>query len=194
MVNGTSGLQVAVLNATESSSTLNSLHPLLPRVFHKMLFALNKDLDTSHKDVPLLSSLEENVPSLVMLDLLISSKVDGHMSKRIVNMAVERSSVILDCLFTKLSNNLLSGRRHFQECHSLSFLDKLLQGPLSLLHTSSSLFLLPHRFLSPISQLFPLSVSSLSSCSTYVWTSSSTGGTSQREEGCCGGCHPEELF
>ena len=135
MVNGNSDLQVTVLNATDSSSTLDSLHLLLlPKVLHKMLFAGNKDLDTSHKDVPLLSSLEETV--LVMLDLLISSKVDGHTSKRIVNMAVERSSVVMDCLSTKLSNNILSGRRSFQECRSLSFLDKSLQGLLSLLHTS----------------------------------------------------------
>ena len=128
MVNGNSGLQVAILNTTDSSSTLDSLHRLLlPKVLHKMLFVGNKDLDTSHKDMPLLSSLEENVLSLVMLDLLISSKVDGHTSKRIINMAVERSSVILDCLSTKLSDNLLSGWRSFQECRSLSFLDKLLQ-------------------------------------------------------------------
>ena len=83
MVNGNSGLQVTILNATDSSSTLDSLHPLLlPKVLHKILFTGNKDLDTSHKDVPLLtcSSLEENVLSLVMLDLLISSKVDGHTS------------------------------------------------------------------------------------------------------------------
>ena len=157
MVNGNSGLQVAVLNATDSSSTLDSLHRLLlPKVLHKMLFAGNKDLDTSHKDVPLLSSLEENVLSLVMLDLLISSKVDGHTSKRIFNMAVERSSIILDCLSTKLSDNLLSGPRSFQERRSLSFLDKLLQGPLSLLHTLSEVsgyFLLSLPLASP----FPLS-------------------------------------
>ena len=98
MVNGNSGLQVAILNATDSSSILDSLHRLLlPKVLHKMLFAGNRDLDTSHKDVPLLSSLEETVLSLVMLDLLISSKVDGHTSKRIINMTVERSSVVLDC-------------------------------------------------------------------------------------------------
>ena len=76
---------MTILNAMDSYSTLDSLHPLLlPKVLHKILFAGNKDLDTSHKDVPLLSSLEENVLSLVMLDLLISSKVDGHTSKRIV--------------------------------------------------------------------------------------------------------------
>ena len=34
-----------------------------------------------------------------MLDLLISSKFDGHMSKRIINMTVERSSVVLDFLY-----------------------------------------------------------------------------------------------
>ena len=118
MVNGNSGLQVTILNAMDSSFTLNSLHHLLlPKVLHKMLFSGNKDLDTSHKDVPLLSSLEENVLSLVMLDLLISSKVDGHTSKRIVDMVVERSSVVLDSLSPKLSNNILSGRRSFQECN-----------------------------------------------------------------------------
>ena len=157
MVNGNSGLQVAILNATDSSSTLDSLHRLvLPKVLHKMLFAGNEDLDTSHKDVPLLSSLEENVPSLVMLDLLISSEVDGHTSKRIVNMAVERSSVVLECLSPKLSDNLLSGRRSFQERRSLSFLDKPLQGPLSLLHTLSEVsgyFLLSL----PLAAPFPLS-------------------------------------
>ena len=63
MVNGNSGLQVTILNVTDSSSTLDSLHLLLlPKVLHKMLFVGNKDLDTSHKDMPLLSSLEENVP------------------------------------------------------------------------------------------------------------------------------------
>ena len=40
MVNGNSGLQVAILNAMDSSSTLDSLHSLLlPKVLHKMLFA-----------------------------------------------------------------------------------------------------------------------------------------------------------
>ena len=38
MVNGNSGLQVTILNATDSSSTLDSLHRLLlPKVLHKML-------------------------------------------------------------------------------------------------------------------------------------------------------------
>ena len=97
----------------------------------------NRDLDTCHKNVPLLSSLKENVPNLVMLDLLISSEFDGHKSKRIVNMAVERSSVVLDCLPSKLSINFLSGWRRFEKHHSLSFLDKPLHGQLSLLHTLS---------------------------------------------------------
>ena len=42
---------------------------------------------------------EQYILSLVMLDLLISSKFDGHMSKRIINMTVERSSVVLDFLY-----------------------------------------------------------------------------------------------
>ena len=150
---------MAILNATDSSFTLelDSLHCLvLPKVLHKMLSWGTRDLDTCHKDGPLLSSLKENVPSLVMLDLLISIEFDGHKSKRIVNMAVERSSAVLDCLPSKLSINFLSGRRGFQECRSLSFLDKPLQGPLSLLHTLSEVtgyFLLSL----PLATPFPLS-------------------------------------
>ena len=71
-------------------------------------------------------------------------------------MAVERSSVVLDCLPSKLSINFLSGWRRFQEHRSLSFLDKPLQGPLSLLHTLSEVsgyFLLSF----PLATPFPLS-------------------------------------
>ena len=49
MMNVNSGLQVTILNATDSSSTLDSLHSLLlPKVLHKMLFAGNKDLAHSY--------------------------------------------------------------------------------------------------------------------------------------------------
>ena len=49
LVNGNSGLQVTILNATDSSSILDSLHSLLlPKVLHKMLFAGNKDFARSY--------------------------------------------------------------------------------------------------------------------------------------------------
>ena len=58
------------------------------------MFAMENEVADS-----LVKFSEQYVLSLVMLDLLISSKFDGHMSKRIINMTVERSSVVLDFLY-----------------------------------------------------------------------------------------------
>lgn len=153
-VSTSSGLQVAIMNATDTSPSLDSLHRLLvPTTLSRMLFAGNEELTHTLIDMPLLNTLQENVPSLVMLDLLIGNKVEGHIAKKIVNMAVERSEAAIECLSPKINDNHLSGRRSFQERRSTVGQEKPPQGPLSLLHILSEVsgyFLLSVPFTTPI--------------------------------------------
>ena len=131
-------LQAAIMNATNHSPGLESLHRLLaPANIKEMLFAGNKDLEKTSFDMPLLSLLHNNVPSLIMLDILISRQIEGQTAKRIVNMAVTRSKVALEGLSPCVGDSHLSGRRSFQERKSSGGLEKPLQGPLGLLHTLS---------------------------------------------------------
>ena len=126
-------LQKAVLMASNKNPALESLHRLLvPTNLSKMLFAGNEELDQSCLDTPLLTSLSENVPSLVMLDLLISNDAKGQIAKKVINMAVSRSKTALECLPSKIADSHVSGRRRFQDGQ-----EKPLQGPLNLLHTLS---------------------------------------------------------
>ena len=150
---GAMALQAAILNATNLPA-LESLHRLLaPATIPKMLFAGNETLDHTSLEMPLLSLLSDSVPSLVMLDLLISNKIDGPTAKKIVNMAVERSSVALETLSPKLGDNHLGGRRSFQERHGSNSQEKPLQGPLCVLHTLSEVsgyFILSSPMASPL--------------------------------------------
>ena len=150
---GAMALQAAILNATNIPA-LESLHRLLaPTTIPKMLFAGNETLDHTSLEMPLLSLLSDNVPSLVMLDLLISNKIDGPTAKKIVNMAVERSKVALESLSPKIGDSHLGGRRSFQERHASNGQEKPLQGPLCILHTLSEVsgyFILSSPMISPL--------------------------------------------
>lgn len=133
--NDSMALQVAVLNASDKNPALESLHRLLvPTNLSKMLFAGNEELNHAPtSEIPLLLSLTENVPSLVMLDLLVSNNVKGQIAKRVINMAVGRSKTTLEGLPPK--DSLVGGRRSFQDRSNGQ--EKPLQGPLGLLHTLS---------------------------------------------------------
>jgi zinc finger FYVE domain-containing protein 26 len=141
--NQSQALQAAILNASDHYPSLESLHRLLvPTTLSKMLFAGNEEIDSASLDTPLLESLTQNVPSLVMLDLLISNKINGQTAKKIVKMAVDRSMVALDSL---PSDSHTSGRRSYQE-RSASQDKPSPRGPLSLLLTLSEVsgyFILP---------------------------------------------------
>ncbi len=84
-------LQVAIVNATNSSVALESLHRLLaPSSINRMLFSGDELLEKAAKESHRLQVLSENVPTLVMLDIVCSSKVDGRVAKRVIELATER--------------------------------------------------------------------------------------------------------
>ena len=132
---GALSLQTAILNATNQSPALESLHRLLvPSTITQMLFAGNQELEKSSMDTPLLSLLRENITAITMLDILVSNHIIGQTAKSIVNMAVGRSRVVLDTLSPKVSDSHVSGRRSFKERNGA---EKPIQGPIGVLHIIS---------------------------------------------------------
>ena len=90
-------LQVAIMNATNSSVALESLHRLLaPTSINQMLFSGDEQLEKAAQDSVLLKTLVEHVPTLVMLDIVCSSKVDGQVAKRIIELAASRCQPVLE--------------------------------------------------------------------------------------------------
>lgn len=85
-------LQVAILNATSSSGPLDCLHRLLVSAdINRMLFSGDEQLEKVAQESAILRGLSDHVQALIMLDLVCSSRVDGQLAKRIVEMAVSRS-------------------------------------------------------------------------------------------------------
>ena len=85
-------LQVAILNATSSSGPLDCLHRLLVSAdINKMLFSGDEQLEKVAQESALLRGLSDHVQALIMLDLVCSSRVDGQLAKRILEIAVSRS-------------------------------------------------------------------------------------------------------
>ena len=85
-------LQVAILNATSSSGPLDCLHRLLVSAdINRMLFSGDEQLEKVAQESAILRGLSDHVQALIMLDLVCSSRIDGQLAKRIVEMAVSRS-------------------------------------------------------------------------------------------------------
>lgn len=125
-------LQAAILNATSSSEPLDCLHRLLaPSNISKMLFSGDKELEKVAVDSALLRRLSDHVPSIIMLDLVCSGKVEGRVAKRIVEEAVSRSQDVVQSLYSrgasmhKLKRSLSNGGTS----------EGLANGPFLLLHT-----------------------------------------------------------
>ena len=125
-------LHVAIANATNSSSALESLHHLLaPSSLHRMLLSGHEQLERSAQDAATLPILIEHVPTLVMLDIVCSTRIKGQVVKRIVEEASSRCQPILESLFTKSHTGSQRTKRS-----SLSY-DATLPGPFSLLQLFS---------------------------------------------------------
>ena len=127
-------LQVAIMNATNSSVALESLHRLLaPSSINRMLFSGDEHLEKVAQESGTLRVLVEHVPTLVMLDLVCSTKVDGQIAKRIIELAAGRCRPALE---TRHLHGALtkkpSADRKWSQPHELS-----LSGPFSLLLTLS---------------------------------------------------------
>ena len=128
-------LQVAIMNAANSSFALESLHRLLaPSSINRMLFSGDEHLEKVAQESVSLRMLVEHVPTLVMLDLVCSTKVDGQIAKRIIELAAGRCRPALETmhLHAALAPRKPSTNRKWSQPHQLS-----LGGPFSLLLTLS---------------------------------------------------------
>ena len=123
-------LHVAIANATSSTSALESLHHLLaPSSLQHMLLSGDDQLQRAAQDSATLQVLIEHVPSLVMLDIACSTRMDGHLAKRIIEEATNRCQPILEPFTVSHS-----GSRRISPNKKLSLhYDVNLPGPFSLL-------------------------------------------------------------
>ena len=124
-------LQVAIANATSSSSALESLHHLLaPSSLHHMLLSGDDQLERAAQDSTTIQVLIEHVPTLVMLDIVCSTRVDGQVAKRIIEEASGRCQPVLESLTVQAR----SASRRFSSSRKWSLNhDIILPGPFSLL-------------------------------------------------------------
>lgn len=127
-------LQVAIMNATSSSIALESLHRLLaPTSINQMLFSGDEQLEKAAQDSVLLKTLMEHVPTLVMLDIVCSSKVDGQVAKRIIELAASRCQPVLEAPHTR--GDLV----HRKQVRVSQTHDVPLRGPFPILLTFSDI-------------------------------------------------------
>ena len=127
-------LQVAIMNATNSSIALESLHRLLaPTSINKMLFSGDEQLEKTAQDSALLKTLVEHVPVLVMLDIVCSSKVDGQVAKRIIELAAGRCQAVIETL------HMRGDHGHRKPARVTQTHDVSLRGPFSILLTFSDI-------------------------------------------------------
>lgn len=149
-------VQAAVLSAQNTSPNIDPLHRLLaPANIQDIVFAGNPNLAKSSLDLPLISVLLDNTPSLIMLDILATYHIQGQTAKNIINKSVNRSKDALEGLSPKIRDSHPGGRRSYQERKPGVGLDKPLLSPLGLLH-----------LLSEVSGYFILSSSPLTDQST----------------------------
>ena len=129
-------LHVAIANATSSSSALESLHHLLaPSSLHRMLLSGDEHLERAAQGSATLHTLSQHVPSLVMLDVVSSTKTEGQVARRIVEEASGRCQSVLESLSTTKPR---SGSRRFSSGKKTSVQhDISLPGPFSLLQIFS---------------------------------------------------------
>ena len=127
-------LQVAIMNATNSSAALENLHRLLaPTSINKMLFSGDEQLEKAAQDSALLKTLVEHVPVLVMLDIVCSSKVDGQVAKRIIEIATGRCQGVIETL------HLRGDLGHRKPARVTQTHDVSLRGPFPILLTFSDI-------------------------------------------------------
>ena len=121
-------LHIAIANATNSTSVLESLHHLLaPTSLHRMLLSGDSHLERATHDSTALQILTEHVPTLVMLDIVCSSRVSGQMVKRIVEEASSQCQPVLESLTVKSHSGVRRSTK--TSAHQ----DMSLPGPFSLL-------------------------------------------------------------
>ena len=126
-----SHLHLAIANAASRSSALESLHHLLaPSSLHQMLLSGDTQLERAAQDSTTLQVLIGHVPTLVMLDIVCSTRVDGQVAKRIIEEASSRCQPILEShTFRKRSGSRrLSSPKKMSLQHEVN-----LPGPFSLL-------------------------------------------------------------
>ncbi len=187
-------VQAAIIAAQNTLPNMGPLHRLLaPSDIHNIVFAGNRTLAYNSLDLPLINTLLDNTPSLIMLDVLTSSRIEGQTAKNIINKAVIRSKDVLEALSPKIGDSHSGGRRSFQERKAGVGLEKPLLGPLGFLHTLSEVsgyFILsspmaslsqatpttvissPHSLLTQF--LFPLQINAIQQWkefSDYYWES-----------------------
>ena len=186
---GVSGvmLQTTILSLSGESPALESLHRLLaPAITSRMLFASNPQLELVAQDVPLLNTLQDNVPALTMLDIVCTNRIEGATAKRVIQLAVTRSKTALDLLPANMESHYSTSKRNSHERRSAherrsSPSDKTsLTGPLSLLHvfsevsgyfifpqrTSTTILSSPHSLLTHF--LLPLTINSVMNWKTFT--------------------------
>ena len=129
-------LHVAIANATSSSSALESLHHLLaPSSLHRMLLSGDEHLERAAQDSANLQTLSQHVSSLVMLDVVSSTKTEGQVARRIVEEASGRCQSVLESLSTTKTR---SGARRFSSGKKAGVQHEVsLPGPFSLLQLFS---------------------------------------------------------
>ena len=173
-------LHVAIANATSSSSILESLHHLLaPSSLPRMLLSGDETLEKTAKDSPTLQILAQHVPSLVMLDLISSSRAEGQVVRRIIEEASSRCQSVLESLSIKPR----SGKRRFSSSGKKPLPHEVnLPGPFSLLQFLSEVsgyfsslpppsgvtspYHSPHSLFSVF--LRPLRTASVMGCKTFL--------------------------
>ncbi len=84
-------LQVAIMNATSSFNPLQCVHQLLaPSSIHQVLFSGDLEMEKMAQESDILRRLMKHVPSLIMLDMVCCSKINGHIAKQLLEMALDR--------------------------------------------------------------------------------------------------------
>ena len=85
-------LQTALLTCTTLTSPLDSVHKLLASPFiNRMLFAGDDQLEKHAITIPLLQSLMQNTPTLILLDILCTNCMSGEVARQLVALASQRS-------------------------------------------------------------------------------------------------------
>ncbi len=84
-------LQVAIMNARSSFDPLQCVYQLLaPSSIHQVLFSGDPRLEGVAQSSPLLRTLMDHTPSLVMLDLVCSFRIGGYVAAKLLEVASER--------------------------------------------------------------------------------------------------------
>lgn len=84
-------LQVAIMNAKSTFDPLQCVHKLLaPSTTYQILFAGDTELEKRAQRHEGLQRLMKHVPSLIMLDLVCSSRMSGEIATKLLEAALDR--------------------------------------------------------------------------------------------------------